>query len=395
MFMKKNLFILCLILANSSNSLTALAQPENSRREMDALLAKPAVVRICNGFSGVIEFDNKKEEISKISCGAGFFINPNGFIATNAHVTEFANRQQGATENEVREKFLETIIKKFAEKNNSNPDIIAQNLELSSFKYIHHVLLPSCGEPISFVVKNFGKPNGEGEDVAIIKVETNNAPSIRIATDSRQVRLQDEVTVVGYPGAADQDTTCKSFHQTSFSRGIVSAKKSDENGNPVLQLDANASWGNSGGPVLNNQGEVIGLATAIGLAKEQLPVGITFVVPATKLQEFIRDAGATNTEGSTNRLFQEGLQLYEDKCYNSAIRKFEDTKQLFPQHSEVDKLIRDSREAISSNQGRWEIFCSNNSKVFNLPGWLWVVSGGSISVIVILLIVRSRAVNSI
>lgn len=386
--MKKNLFILGLILANSSNSLTALAQPENSRREMEALLAKPAVVRICNGFSGVIEFDNKKEPISQISCGSGFFINPNGFIATNAHVTKFANEQQGATENEVREKFLE-----IAKKKNSNSSTSDQNVQLSNFKYIHHVFLPSCGEPIPFVVKKFGKPNGKGEDAAIIKVETNNAPSIRIATDSSQVRLQDEVTVVGYPGAADQDTTCKSFHQASFSRGIVSAKKSDENGNPVLQLDANASWGNSGGPVLNNQGEVIGLATAIGLAKDQLPVGITFVVPATKLQEFVRDAGATNTEGSTNRLFQEGLQLYENKCYNSAIRKFEDTKQLFPQHSEANQLIRDSREALSSNQGKWEIFCSNNSQVFNLPGWLWVVSGGSISVIVILLIIRSRAVN--
>ena len=391
----KYLFMLGLISVSLSNSLMAVAQPQNSGRETEALLAKPAVVRICNGFSGVIEFDNKKEEISKISCGSGFFINPDGFIATNAHVIEFTNQQQGATEGEVREKVVAEIVQKIATESGRDSSTIAQNIQLSNFNYIHHVLLPTCGEPMPFLVKKFGKPNGEGEDAAIIKVETNNAPSIRIATGSSQVRLQDEVTVVGYPGAADKDNSCKSFHQASFSRGIISAKKSDENGNPVLQLDANASWGNSGGPVLNDQGEVIGLATAIGLAKDQLPVGITFVVPATKLQEFVRDAGATNTEGATNRLFQEGLQLYDNKCYNSAIRKFEDTKQLFPQHSEVDQLIRDSREAIASNQGKWEVFCSNNSKGLNLPGWLWVVSGGSISVIVILLIIRSRAVNSI
>lgn len=391
--MKKYLLAFGLMSASLSGNLMALAQPQDSQGETEALSAKPAVVRICNGFTGVIEFENKQQEISEISCGSGFFINPDGFIATNAHVTDFANQQQGATETEVKEKVFAAIVQKIAEDSGENPSTIAEKIQLSNFNYIHHILLPSCGEPIPFVVKKFGKPNGQGEDAAIIKVETNNAPSLRIATDSSQVRLQDEVTVVGYPGAADNDSTCKSFHQASFSRGIVSAKKSDENGNPVLQLDANASWGNSGGPVLNNQGEVIGLATAIGLAQDRLPVGITFVVPAAKLQEFVRDAGATNTEGATNRLFQEGLQLYENQCYSSAIKKFEATKQLFPHHSEVDQLIRDSREAIASNQGKWQVFCTSNPTSFNLPSWLWLAGGGFISIVAIGLIIRSRAVD--
>ncbi|MDJ1185923.1 S1C family serine protease, partial [Roseofilum casamattae] len=187
----------------------------------------------------------------------------------------------------------------------------------------------------------------------------------------------------------------ESFHEASFSRGSVSARKSDENGNSIIQLDANASWGNSGGPVLNNDGEVIGLATAIGLAQGQLPVGITFMVPGNKLQEFVRDAGATNTEGTTDRVYQEGLQFYQNECYSSAIEKFQEAQQLFPQHSEAERLIRDSREAITKNEGSWTPLCSNRPQFFAIPTWLWGLGGGTVAIGVAWFIIRNGAVDSL
>jgi hypothetical protein len=61
--------------------------------------------------------------------------------------------------------------------------------------------------------------------------------------------------------------------------------------------------------------------------------------------EYVKSAGATNENGPTDRIFREGLDLYWQEYYSSAIPKFEEVKRLFPQHSEVDRLIQNSQQA--------------------------------------------------
>src|SRR5678815_750046 len=63
------------------------------------------------------------------------------------------------------------------------------------------------------------------------------------------------------------------------------------------------------------------------------------------VMEYVKSAGASNVEGPTDKLFQEGLNYYWDQYYSSAIPKFEEVKRLFPQHSEVERLIQSSQQA--------------------------------------------------
>lgn len=374
-------------------SLVTNGQELNLERKYQALYLKPAVVRICNGIIGVLEWRGKQQQINKLSCGSGFFINPDGFIVTNAHVTEFAYKQEGASEDEIKQRVFSALVEKIAQDSGSTAHSVTQEAKLSNFRYIHHVILPVCGEPLPFVVKKFGKPNGEGEDAAIIKIEIENAPILKLG-NSKQVQLQDPVMLVGYPGAADSIPNCKSFHEASFSRGIVSAKKEDESGNQIIQLDAIASPGNSGGPVLNDEGEVIGLATAIGVSGSQPVYGITFVVPTSKIQQYIQDAGTSNQEGATNRLYRDGLELYAKRCYAVSINKFESVKQIFPQHSEADKLIRDSRQAISENRERLEFFCwLDGMKSPQLLIRLLLAAGVIVVLIALFFFIRRKSVD--
>jgi hypothetical protein len=60
--------------------------------------------------------------------------------------------------------------------------------------------------------------------------------------------------------------------------------------------------------------------------------------------EYVKSAGATNDLGPTDTAFREGLGYYWDQYYSSAIPKFEEVKRLFPQHSEVDRLIQSSQQ---------------------------------------------------
>jgi len=59
----------------------------------------------------------------------------------------------------------------------------------------------------------------------------------------------------------------------------------------------------------------------------------------------VKSAGATNAEGPTDTVYHEGLDAYWNQYYSTAIPKFEEVKRLFPQHSEVDRLIQSSQQA--------------------------------------------------
>jgi hypothetical protein len=68
--------------------------------------------------------------------------------------------------------------------------------------------------------------------------------------------------------------------------------------------------------------------------------------------EYVKSAGASNVEGPTDQLFKEGLNYYWDQYYSSAIPKFEAVKRLFPQHSEVDRLVQSSQQAKAEGRER-------------------------------------------
>jgi serine protease Do len=161
------------------------------------------------------------------------------------------------------------------------------------------------------------------------------------------------VTVVGYPGAADTFESGilseKSNYEASITDGKLSAKKHMTDSAPVLQISAPATHGNSGGPVLDDKASMIGLLTFGGdTVNGQEVSGFAFVVPSSTVLEFVRQAGAVNEYGATDELFHEGLELYWQGRYAPAIAKFEEVKRLFPRHSEVDRLIRQSQESLSS-----------------------------------------------
>jgi hypothetical protein len=233
------------------------------------------------------------------------------------------------------------------------------------------------GSPYPFEIKSYGAPAGEGEnwkDVSIIKIEVKNAP-VLIFGDSDKMQLQDHVTVIGYPGAADSSDpnilSRKSELEASITDGKVSARKSTEGGAPVLQISASATHGNSGGPVLNDAMEVIGLETFRGnTVFGQEVQGFNFVVASNTAKEFLQ--GVTNELGPADIAYREGLEFYWQQQFRNAIAKFEDVKRLCPQHSEVDRLIQSSQQAIAEGK----------DKSSSISGW-WLLGGGLALVVLV------------
>jgi len=115
-----------------------------------------------------------------------------------------------------------------------------------------------------------------GMDVAILKIEPfSGMPVIsEIDEDISNVRQGDPVAVIGFPlGSRLLQMTRDQKVTTTLTRGVVSKVVGAE----AFQIDASANRGNSGGPVFNRRGQVIGILTA-GLGEEGFQ-GINFVTP--------------------------------------------------------------------------------------------------------------------
>jgi S1-C subfamily serine protease len=346
----------------------ARAQQVSEGQRM-AMYSKPAVVRVYDGYRGKFYWpkNNRVYTVSTIGKGSGFFINPSGYIATNAHVTSDTHEGAANGKRALFMQFVGVLARDYGmdpRQARNNPQIISAvanqaGTEPREFEHIHHVVIPD-GSVFPFEIKAYGAPTGEGKDVSIIKIEVKNAPILRLG-DSDRIQLQDHITVFGYPAAADTSQSetldAKSALEASITDGKVSAKKNAADGSPVLQVSAPATHGNSGGPVLNDRGEVMGMLTFRGdMVNGQEVSGFAFVVPSSTMMEFVKQAGVSNEPGLADRRYREGLELYWNGYYSGAIKKFEEVKRLFPQHSETDRLIRDSQQAIAEGKERMGFF---------------------------------------
>ena len=203
------------------------------------------------------------------SLGSGFIVDPKGYIITNYHVIEKAD--------------------KIYVKLSTDPD-----------------------------TQDFGRPArvigvDKATDLAVIKIDTSTPlPTVRLG-NSDTVAVGDWVEAIGSPFALSQTVTA----------GIISAKNRTIEPGPsgqfqhFIQTDAAINPGNSGGPLLNMNGEVIGVNTAIYTQSAGYQ-GIGFAMPSNTVVDIYNDlisASHKVTRGSIGIEFREGLSGAVNRVY--------------------------------------------------------------------------------
>ncbi len=118
-------------------------------------------------------------------------------------------------------------------------------------------------------------------DVAVLKIKTDKKLVPAVWGDSDKARVGDWVLAIGNPFGLGG----------SVSAGILSARQRDIHSGPYddyLQTDAAINRGNSGGPMFNAQGEVIGINTAI-YSPSGGSIGIGFAIPSNIAREIANE----------------------------------------------------------------------------------------------------------
>jgi serine protease Do len=133
-------------------------------------------------------------------------------------------------------------------------------------------------------------------DVALLKVDARNLPSLRMG-DSSKIRVGEWVIAIGSPFNLENTVTA----------GIISAKARDTGDYlPLIQSDVAVNPGNSGGPLINMRGEVIGINSQIATLSGAYN-GISFAVP---IDEVMRVTDQLKKTGHVTR-GRLGVQISE------------------------------------------------------------------------------------
>jgi S1-C subfamily serine protease len=206
----------------------------DSEEQQNIAVYKKALASVVNITSTQVAFDFFYGPVPQQGQGSGFILDKQGLILTNNHVIDNAQR-------------VEVTLS-------------------DKHKYKASVLT---------VDKN--------HDLALLKID---APNLVPATlsDSRNLAVGQRVYAIGNPFGLSGTMT----------RGIISAIRSirGPQGNPIedaIQTDASVNPGNSGGPLLNSRGEVIGITTMIASNGADQSSGIGFAIPINTAKAVLDD----------------------------------------------------------------------------------------------------------
>jgi serine protease Do len=168
--------------------------------------------------------------------GSGFIVSPDGYILTNAHVVN------GASE----------VTVKMTDRREYTAKVVGVD---------------------------------ERTDVAVIKIDGKNLPTVKIG-DPSKLKPGEWVIAIGSPFGFENSVTAGVVSATARSMG-------SNNYSPFIQTDVAVNPGNSGGPLFNMNGEVIGINSQI-YSRTGGYMGLSFAVPidvATNVQEQLVSTG--------------------------------------------------------------------------------------------------------
>ena len=178
----------------------------------------------------------KERSVPMHGLGSGFIVSPDGLILTNAHVVKDANE----------------VTVKLTDRREFRAKVLGSDPKT---------------------------------DIAVLKIDARNLPVVQLG-DAKSLRPGEWVAAIGSPFGFENTVTA----------GVVSAKGRslpDESGVPFIQTDVAVNPGNSGGPLFNARGEVVGINSQI-YSQSGGYQGVSFAIPidvATRVEQQIVATG--------------------------------------------------------------------------------------------------------
>jgi S1-C subfamily serine protease/rhodanese-related sulfurtransferase len=309
-----------------------------------------------------------------VETGTGWFIDGRGWLITNAHVVDPAYRMpawvthdlkktaidKGCVEPALRARGLmrgqnptleEQIRRDAADralpgaKVNATPQLTVQlsngvKLPAEVKKFSAPPLLDAAGQPAP----------DYGRDLALLRVPDGVYPALPVAT--RGAKIGDAVHILGFPGVvlSHELLNQSASIEASATNGAVSGIKMDAIGQDLVQTDAPAAHGNSGGPAIGDDAAVLGVLSFVSLSAQGAVVqGFNFLIPARDVLKFLQGTEVTKPgQSKFNEAWNAGLSAYFNEKYPTALAKLSEANKLQPKLPVVVRALKDADEKVKN-----------------------------------------------
>jgi serine protease Do len=206
---------------NISVTGTAKASDAEAAAEMQGIDPDDPMFQFFRRFQGQMGPRGQQRDVPVRSQGSGFIVSPDGLIMTNAHVVKDAKE----------------VTVKLTDRREYRAKVLGADAKT---------------------------------DIAVLKIDARNLPTLALG-NTKDLKVGEWVLAIGSPFGFESTVTA----------GVVSAKGRslpDDSYVPFIQTDVAVNPGNSGGPLLNTRGEVVGINSQI-YSRSGGYQGVSFAIP--------------------------------------------------------------------------------------------------------------------
>ncbi|MBA2395030.1 MAG: trypsin-like peptidase domain-containing protein [Ktedonobacteraceae bacterium] len=227
-------------------------------------------------------------------------------------------------------------------------------------------------------------------DVAVVHAPFQDTPGVQLA-DSSNVQPQDALTIIGFPGNADVNDLPQNLFTSSVNTITVSSIKTTQGGAPLIQVGGNVEHGDSGGPGLDSQGNVVGIVS-FGLSSANSPGSTSFLQASNSARSLITALNLNTTPGAFEKLWDKAFSDYASSTvghWHTAQQEFQQIATSYPQFQAITPYLtyaQDQAKTEKAPQAQATPRSSSVSSSAKAPATSWKALALTIGVIAVLVL---------
>jgi S1-C subfamily serine protease/rhodanese-related sulfurtransferase len=360
-----------LVLAFVAPAAAAVRTPQEA-----ILLATPAVALVTAQVDAEVTLNCGTGPVTVqpapfVQTGTGWFIDGRGWVITNAHVVDPVHREPPWVGHDLKKKAIDLacvdpVLRERGLAPGLRPDVEDAIRREASGRALGNARITttprllvtlSSGAPLVARVVKFsppisfdstGQPTKESaRDLALLRVTDGTYPAL--AVEPKDSKIGDPVHMLGYPSVVmSHELLGRGARlEVSVTNGSVSGFKPDAIGQDMIQTDASAAHGNSGGPAVGDDAGLVGVMAFTTLSGQGAVVqGFNFLIPARAVLTFVADTPVRPGESTFNEAWRSALDALSRERYSTAAARLAEVHRLLPDISVVKRTLAEVEEKV-------------------------------------------------
>ncbi len=317
-----------------------------------------------------------KDDVSLVSSGSGFFATEDGYLITAAHVVSaskediralildlekkparlaegrtevqrLVRQESGITLNDSQLDKLISWQERWVDRYGTVDQVDAKYYLASGNVVEAGQQLETTGTRLSLVTAEAIAP---GRDIAIMKADVTSVPALALSTGTPSIGAA--AYVVGYPrrGYLEEAAQLDATLTPTLSTGKLVEKRSMDGGWTALGTSAQVTHGNSGGPVLDANGRVLGVVSFMLTNAQGAEDGPGFFVPVDIVRETLAKASVKPAAGTLTSMYYQALSQDDFHHYRHELAILSQVETRSAWHPYVRDAVTSTQSAVLSGK---------------------------------------------